>query len=114
MSPVRKHGVMQPNNTCQSPRMGAIEARVIINRPAGWHGQLVVRVAKRQEEHVPGILLCLRHPDNQLSGPPALVGAHTTGERLNEHGLKPYSVGVPNATMPNNGYGVPPKKLKGE
>ena len=35
MSPVRKRGVIQPNNTCQSPRMGAIEPRVIINRPAG-------------------------------------------------------------------------------
>ena len=34
-SPVRKRGVIQPNNTCQSPRMGAIEACVIINRPAG-------------------------------------------------------------------------------
>ena len=34
-SPVRKRGVIQPNRTCQSPRMGAIEPRVIINRPAG-------------------------------------------------------------------------------
>ncbi len=31
----RKRAVIQPNNTCRSPRMGAIEPRVIINRPAG-------------------------------------------------------------------------------
>ena len=35
MSPVRKRGVSEHQNTFQSPRMGAIEPRVIINRPAG-------------------------------------------------------------------------------
>ena len=34
-SPVRKRGVIEHQNTFQSPRTGAIEARVIINRPAG-------------------------------------------------------------------------------
>jgi len=39
MSPVRKRGVIEHQNSCQSPRMGAIEPRVIINRPAGtlWY-----------------------------------------------------------------------------
>ena len=35
MSPVRKRGVIEHQNHFQSPRMGAIEPRAIINRPAG-------------------------------------------------------------------------------
>jgi len=82
MSPVRKRGVMQPNNTCQSPRTGAIEPRVIINRPAGalWTSEASVSHGLAPEATIKrscrGWTIPSRHhTSDKLSRPPTAGGA---------------------------------------